>query len=178
MKKVVLLLLGIACSASLFSQTAVKVSDLGLDNLYKVDEGIYRSEQPDRRQFEALEKYGINEILNLRAWHSDNKLAKNTGLRLHRVRMDAHNANDYDVVTALRVIKDRRGAILIHCHHGSDRTGLIVAMYRIVFRNASKQEAIDEMKSGGFGFHGIYDNISRYINNVDIDSIKKQIEIK
>jgi protein tyrosine/serine phosphatase len=146
--------------------------------MYRVDEGIYRSEQPDRKQFHALEKYGITEILNLRYWHSDNKYAKGAGLTLHRVKMNAHDANDFDVVAALRIIKNRKGPVLIHCHHGSDRTGLIVAMYKIVFRNETKAKAIDEMANGGFGFHAIYDNIIRYINNVNVDSIKKQLNLK
>jgi protein tyrosine/serine phosphatase len=143
--------------------------------MYRVDKGIYRSEQPSRVQFRAIEKYGIKEILNLRFWHSDDKYAKGTGLILHRVKMNAHDANDFDVVAALRIIKNRKGPILIHCHHGSDRTGLIVAMYKLVFRNANKADVIDEMVNGGFGFHEIYDNIVQYINRVNVDSIRKQV---
>jgi protein tyrosine/serine phosphatase len=159
----------------LFSQSAVKIRDCGLENMYQVDEGIYRSEQPSRQQFRAIEMFGIEEVLNLRYWHSDYKYAKKTDLILHHVRMNAHDANDFDVVAALRIIKNRKGAILIHCHHGSDRTGLIVAMYKIVFCNASKAEAIDEMVNGGFGFHKLYDNIVQYVNNVNVDNIRKQV---
>jgi protein tyrosine/serine phosphatase len=146
--------------------------------MYKVDDGVYRSEQPDKEQFRALEKYGIKEILNLRYWHSDNRHAKGTNLTMHRIKMNAHNANDFDVVSALRIIKNRKDPILIHCHHGSDRTGLIVAMYRITFHNISKEDAINEMVNGGFGFHEIYDNILRYINNVNVDNIRKQLNLK
>ena len=178
MKKVILFLVSVTYSALLFSQSPVKISDCGLENMYRVDEGIYRSEQPDREQFEALEKYGIKEILNLRYWHSDTKHAKDTGLTLHRVRMNAHHANDFDVVAALRIIKNRKGPILIHCHHGSDRTGLIVAMYKLVFRNKSTTETIDEMVNGGFGFHKIYDNIVRYVSNADLDNIRKQVNCR
>jgi protein tyrosine/serine phosphatase len=162
----------------LFSQSPVKISDCGLKNMYKVDEGIYRSEQPDRKQFLSLKQYGIKEILNLRYWHSDNRYAKDTDLTLHRIRMHAHDANDFDVVSALRILKNRKGPILIHCHHGSDRTGLIVAMYKIVFRNKTKAEAVDEMVNGGFGFHAIYDNIIRYINNANVEALKKQMNLK
>jgi protein tyrosine/serine phosphatase len=161
-----------------FSQSAVKINDCGLANLYKVDEGVYRSEQPDKKQFQALEKYGIKEILNLRYWHSDKRHAKATNLTLHRVKMNAHNANDFDVVSALRIIKNRKGPILIHCHHGSDRTGLVIAMYRLVFLNETKENVIDEMINGGFGFHEIYDNIPRYINNVNVNNIRKQLNFK
>jgi len=64
---------------------------------------------------------------------------------------------------------------LIHCKHGADRTGLIVAMYRIVFQNWTKEQAIDEMTQGDFGFHQIYSNIIDFIRNVDVENIKKQI---
>jgi protein tyrosine/serine phosphatase len=178
MKRTVLFLLSVAYSVLIFSQSAIKINDCGLDNMYQVDDGVYRSEQPDKNRFKALEKYGIKEILNLRYWHSDKKHAKETDLTLHRVRMHAHDANNFDVVSALRIIKNRKGPVLIHCHHGSDRTGLIIAMYGIVFQNKIKQEAIDEMINGGFGFHKIYGNIPRYINNADIDGIKKQLNLK
>ncbi|MDR0385907.1 MAG: tyrosine-protein phosphatase [Prevotellaceae bacterium] len=178
MKKTVLLLFGVALPVLLFSQPAVKIDDCGLVNMYMVEEGIYRSEQPDKIRFEALERYGIKEVLNLRYWHSDDRHAGNTGLTLHHVRMNAHHANDVDVVAALRIIKNRKGSILIHCHHGADRTGLVVAMYSIVFRNKTREEAINEMINGGFGFHGVYKNIPRYINSANIDSIRKQLNIK
>jgi hypothetical protein len=34
------------------------------------------------------------------------------------------------------------------------------------------------MINGGFGFHEIYDNIPRYINNVNVDNIRKQLNLK
>ncbi|MDR1898165.1 MAG: dual specificity protein phosphatase family protein [Prevotellaceae bacterium] len=163
-------------SAVTVESTAVKINGLGLDNLYKVDEGVYRSEQPESEEFKLLENYGIGEILNLRHWHSDKRHVGNTRLILHRVRMSAHNISDYDVVKALRIIKNRRHPVLIHCHHGSDRTGTIVAMYRIVFQNRSKESAIEELKDARFGFHTIYTNIPNYIKNVDVEKIKKQLE--
>jgi protein tyrosine phosphatase (PTP) superfamily phosphohydrolase (DUF442 family) len=165
-------------SAALLSQSAVKINDCGLSNFYMVDTGVYRSEQPGREQFRALERYGITEVLNLRYFHSDKCYVKGLGLTVHQVRMNAHDANDYDVARALDIIKNRKGRILIHCRHGSDRTGLIVAMYGIVFRNKTRSEAIDEMVRGGFGFHTVYDNIVRYIERVDVDRMKKHLGVR
>ncbi len=42
--------------------------------------------------------------------------------------------------------------VLLHCYHGSDRTGASVAMYRIIFQNWSTTDALAEMKHGGYGF--------------------------
>lgn len=146
-----------------------------LDNLYQFDEGVYRSEQPSKKDFRALEAYGIKEVLSLRRFHSDDDEAEGTNIKLHRLKTHAHSISEKQVIEALKIIKDRQGPILIHCRHGSDRTGAVLAMYRIVFQNYTKEQAIEEMKEGGFGFHKIYRNIVRLINKADIDEIKKEV---
>jgi protein tyrosine/serine phosphatase len=156
-------------------QSAVRINSCGLENMYRIDKDVYRSEQPAAEHFVALEKYGIREILNLRYWHSNEAKMSQTSMKSHRVRMNAHDANNSAVVKALKIIASRKGAILIHCRHGSDRTGLIVAMYRLVFQNWSKKDAIDEMLSKQFGFHGIYKNLVRYIEHADIEQIRAAV---
>ena len=175
-KKYLLFFCLLVCSLGLFSQNAIKIDNLGLKNLYQVDNGIFRSEQPNSQAFIKLENYGIKEVLNLRFWHSDREKAEKTKLILHQVPMKAEKIDDKEVTQALKIIKNRKGNILIHCKHGSDRTGLIVAMYRIVFQNWTKEKAIEEMTKEIFGFHNIYSNIIVYIQNVNVENIKKQIK--
>jgi len=158
-----------------FSQTVVKIDSLRLNNLYQIDEGVFRSEQPGELDFFKLEKLGITEVLNLRRWHSDDKKAKKTNFTLYHVPMRAGNIKEKDVIQALKIIQNRKGDFLIHCKHGADRTGLIIAMYRIVFQNYTKEQAIKEMTEGGFGFHSIYKNIIDYIQQADVEKIRKQI---
>lgn len=160
-------------------QKAAKITlpNSELENMYCVDEGVYRSEQPSEKDFKALETFGIKEALNLRRWHSDDDEAKGTKIKLHRLKTNAHAISEKQVVEALSIIKNRRGPILIHCRHGSDRTGAVLAMYRIVFQNYTKEQAIEEMKKGGFGFHRIYGNIVRMIEKADIPRIKKELGV-
>ncbi len=155
-KTFVLICISLFYVSGLFSQTSVKIDDFGLNNFHQVDTGVFRSEQPDQLDFVNLEGFGITEVLNLRRWHSDEKEAKNTNLTLHRVPMRAENIKESDVIQALKIIQNRKGNLLIHCKHGSDRTGLIVAMYRIVFQGYTKEQAIKEMTEGNFGFHSIF----------------------
>ena len=161
------LLLGVIFSISIFSQNLkvekITLPDSELTNLYKIDSGVYRSEQPSHEDFKALEKYGIGEALNLRNRHSDDDEAAGTNVKLHRVKTKAHSINEEQLIEALRIIKNRKAPIVIHCHHGSDRTGAVCALYRVVFQNVSKEDAIHEMTEGGFGFHRIYKNIIRTI---------------
>ncbi len=157
-------------------QWAVPIAAQYVDNLYLVDEGIYRSSQPDAKGFTELEKMGIREVLNLRQFVSDDSYKPSASLlTFHHVKMMAEDCNWDDTVNALRFVYNRKGPIVIHCKHGSDRTGLIVALYRILFQNWSKEEAIDEMKNGGYDFHRIYFNIVSYIKHINIDALKKEV---
>lgn len=173
------LFVGMVLSVSAYAQNIrvekITIPDSELTNLYKIDSGVYRSEQPSYTDFKALEKYGIREVLNLRNRHSDDDEAKGTKLKLHRLKMKAHSVSEEQLIHALRIIKNRKGPIVFHCHHGSDRTGAVCAMYRIVFQGASKQKAIQEMTEGGFGFHRIYKNIIRTIENADVERIKREV---
>ena len=66
----------------------------------------------------------------------------------------------------------------MHCLHGADRTGVIIAIYRIIYQGWTKSQAIDEMENGGFNFHSIFFNIPAYINNADIPVIKAALANK
>ena len=145
-----------------------------LKNFYRLDEKVYRSAQPGKKGFRELEQLGVRNVLSFRDYHSDED-AKGTALKLFRVKMEAGEITDDKVVDALRIIKQSDGPILIHCWHGSDRTGLISAMYRIVFQNWTKEDAIEELMKGGYGYHSLYKNIPEYIGKVDIEMIKKLV---
>lgn len=158
------------------SEWASPVAGGIVKNFYRLDGKVYRSAQPDDEDMEALAKYGIQEILNLRQFHDDDDEAKGTVLKLHHVPMNAGEIRDEDVIRALTYIRDSKGPIVIHCWHGSDRTGTIAAMYRIVFHGWSKADAIDELVHGGYGYHAaFYGNIPRYIERVDVERIRRAL---
>jgi tyrosine-protein phosphatase SIW14 len=153
---------------------ASPVSSEHLTNFYKLDDKVYRSAQPDNQAFLELEALGFRSVLNLRDWHSDNDEARDTSINLYRVDMDAGGITGDQVIEALRIIEEAKSPILIHCLHGSDRTGLISAMYRIVFQGWSKEAAIDELMNGGYGYHSIYTNIPEFIKKADLTAIGRQ----
>jgi protein tyrosine phosphatase (PTP) superfamily phosphohydrolase (DUF442 family) len=150
------------------------VSSELLKNFYRIDDKLYRSAQPNKKGFEELKTLGIRNVLSFRDHHSDDE-GKDSGLNLYRVEMDAGDVTTEQVVEALRIIRNSKGPVLIHCWHGSDRTGLISAMYRIVFQGWSKDESIDELMHGGYGYHSLYKNIPEFIRQADIEEIRKQV---
>jgi protein tyrosine/serine phosphatase len=157
---------------------ATPVASDHIKNFYQLDDKLYRSAQPEGKGFQELEKLGIKNVLSFRDYHSDSDEAKGTTIRLFRVEMEAGEITDDKVIEALRIIKNAEGPILIHCWHGSDRTGLISALYRILFQGWSRKDAIDELMNGGYGYHSMYENIPEYLRQADIDTIKKQVMAK
>lgn len=155
---------------------AKKVETSQVKNLWKLNDTIYRSAQPEITNVQYLEKMGIHGFLDLRSHHSDKSIVTGTSISEYEVEMKADSFTDKEIIDALRVIKSSSKPLLIHCKQGSDRTGVVIAMYRIIFQGWTKDKALTELLNGGYGFHTKYTNIPFYIKNVDIDKIKKSLE--
>ncbi len=147
----------------------------GPGNLHQVDAKVWRCSQPAKYQFASLARQdGIGEVLNLRQWHDDADLAK--GLSCHRVRMDAGKIRDEDIVSALRVLVSADKPVLVHCWHGSDRTGVVVAMYRMVVQGWPREKAITEFTEPQYGYHAKwFPNVREYLEKVDVEAIRREV---
>ena len=154
---------------------ATPIETKTVPNFYKVDSGIYRCAQPDKAGFSTLSEMKIGEIINLRSFNTDKKQAKQRNLTVYSIKLQAENLNYAKIVTILKLIKNKHGQIVVHCKHGADRTGLIIALYRIVFQDWSKEDAINELIHGDYNFHSIYSNIPKFIQNLDTEKLKKEV---
>jgi protein tyrosine/serine phosphatase len=140
---------------------------------------LYRGAQPTKEGFKQLEKLGVKTVVNLRSFHSDRDEIKDVNLGYEHIYMTAWRAEDEDAVRFLRIVTDpNHTPVFVHCQHGADRTGLMCAIYRIAVQDWSKDEAIEEMTKGGFGFHGLFQNLVDYIHRLDVEKIKQQAGIK
>lgn len=154
---------------------AKKIELEGVENLHKIDANLYRSAQPTREGMRKLEKMGIKTVVNLRSFHSDRDEIRGTELKYVHIYCQTWNLEDEDAIEFLKVVSQKEnGPFLVHCWHGADRTGMMCAIYRIAIQEWSKEEAIREMRYGGFGFHEIWSNIVDYIRELDIEKIKDE----
>ena len=137
-------------------------------------EKVYRSSQPDRKEFISLELHGCKSVLNLRTAHSD--LPKIAGLKLKEHRLKCHKIGRTDIIRAMKMLRDAEMPILIHGCKGSDRTGVVVAAYRIVFEDWSVEEALKEFKDPANGKHRyIYRKFPKLIRHTDWENVKKEV---
>jgi len=153
----------------------------GTENLWRVAENFYRGGQPDATGFRALEGLGIRTVISLRQTVSDLPLAAGSGLVLVRVPMKSRYVSENKgarIVRAMQALRQglQAGPVLVHCHHGADRTGAIVALWRILYQDWSRQQALDEMIAGGYSYHPIWANIPRYLRKVDLEALRARIE--
>lgn len=155
---------------------AQKVTAPPLYNLFRVSNDLYRSEQPSKEGMKTLEKIGIKTVLNVRNFSTDKSEGKETNLILKKRRINTWTINYQEVVDALKIIRTSQKPILLHCKHGSDRTGCVTAAYRIAFMNWSKEEAISEFKLGGFGYHDdAFPNILKLLENINPHQLKEDV---
>jgi len=120
----------------------------------------------------------IKTVVSLRAFNDDAPLVPPaSGLRLEQIRFKTWHPEDEDVVKFLRIATTpAMQPVLVHCQHGSDRSGMMVAIYRVAFEGWTKAQATDEMINGGFGFDPMWQNLLRYIEELDVNAIKEQVE--
>ena len=107
---------------------------------------------------------GIKTVVNLRDNHSDSDEIGGLPLKARRIEIFTGNMKDKYVTDFLSVLDDTNAVpVLVHCQHGADRTGTMCAMYRILREGWTVDDAIDEMKNGGFGYHSVWGNLPRFI---------------
>jgi protein tyrosine phosphatase (PTP) superfamily phosphohydrolase (DUF442 family) len=147
----------------------------GVPNFHKVSAALYRSAQPTAAGMRNLKQLGIKTVVNLRSFHSDSDELAGTGLKGEHIYVKAWHPEEEEVVRFLKIATDpQRAPVLVHCQHGADRTGTMCALYRVAVQGWTKDEALKEMTEGGFNFHGVWQNLLRWIDGLDIARIKRQ----
>jgi protein-tyrosine phosphatase len=123
---------------------------------------LYRSGQISRRVLPGtLSRYHISLVVDLSSPSEPNPDA----IAEKRIDADAGARHLYlplggdglgnpqryvDAIAAIANCNRHGGAALVHCQAGSERTGGVIAVYRILIEGRSKAEAYAEMERYGF----------------------------
>lgn len=151
----------------------------GLGNFFKVSDALYRGEQPDEAGFASLKAAGIRTVVNLRTLRTDKEGTKENGLKYFHITFQPWNAENEEVAEFLRIVTDPENQpVFVHCRHGADRTGVMVAAYRIVVQGWSREDAIEEMTKGGFGFHSVWQNLVDYVEELEVEAIRSEAGVE
>ena len=151
-------------------QKKVQAIDLeGVENLYKVSDALYRGAEPTEEGYKNLAKLGIKTIVSLQLSSPKKELIKNLGMTSKHIPINPLNMKDEYAEDFLSIVSNPKNhPVYVHCLYGSDRTGTMVALYRIYIHHWTKEAALEEMRDKKYGFREIFVNLKDYIRHVDI----------
>lgn len=147
-------------------------------NLHQVNANLYRSEQPDELGMAYLKELKIQTIINLREKQKDPRIAGEESFNFIHHPIVTWKFDEEDILSVMQIIKKSKGPILIHCKHGSDRTGGMVAAYRILFEGWTKDQALKELRQEQYGYHEFwFPDIAQFIEDMDIEKLKGKLKL-
>ena len=126
-----------------------------LPRFLQVNERLYRSAQPREGAIKRLHELGFKTIINLRGASARTRAqeAEAHALGLNYFNLSLPNwgrPNDARVARILEIISaPESGRVLIHCRSGVDRTGMIVALYRMQNEGWASNDALAEAERNG-----------------------------
>ena len=147
----------LAILASFSLSFAVVAADLdipGVRNFHQVDAHVYRGAQPDPEGFKSLAKMGIRTVIDLRGESKarpEQKLVEAAGMHYVSVPMAGLTApTDQQIGTIFALLNDPSAwPIFVHCRRGADRTGTVIACYRVAHDHWDNQKALREARMNG-----------------------------
>jgi tyrosine-protein phosphatase SIW14 len=150
--------------------SAQKVELAGLPNFGRISPQLSRGGQPNPMGFEELKKMGIDIVVNLR--HETAEVAREQTLvqkqGMQYVSIPWRGSNNPSIeqivkfLELLRANPDKK--VFVHCQRGAERTGVMVASYRISHQNWSGEQALNEMER--FGFRGMrFGHLKKFVRD-------------
>ena len=123
---------------------------------------VFRSGQMSKWQFiPTVEKHGIDVVIDLNGIEpgDEHQIAEiaayeEFGLENYRIKLEGNGTglveNYVEAIATLAQCHRDGKAVLFHCHAGTQRTGSVVAAYRVLVLGQSPQEAYAELARYGW----------------------------
>jgi protein tyrosine phosphatase (PTP) superfamily phosphohydrolase (DUF442 family) len=133
----------------------------GIHNFYKVDEHVYRGAQPTDEGFRYLAKLGVKTVIDLRGAgegrRNEESVVTAAGMKYINIPMTGLTPpSEAEITKILGMLEDgATGPIFVHCQRGADRTGAVIASYRIDHDGWDNARALKEAMSNGMSFFQI-----------------------
>lgn len=165
-----------------------KESSEEVNNFQKVSAGLWRGAQPSDKNIKSLAQSGAKSIIDLRLDGVGTKhellTARKAGLNYFHLPMGYSAPSLSTVITFLDIVTNPRyQPVFVHCRQGADRTGMLVAIYRMLVDGWSYHEAYKEMRSHHFkpwlvNFRATVAHYTQYTHGATADPFFSLLNLK
>jgi protein tyrosine phosphatase (PTP) superfamily phosphohydrolase (DUF442 family) len=137
----------------------------------RIDAHVYRAKQPGQGDFTGLKHMGIKTVLDLRGGmiHApkERKWVQAAGMQYVGIGLSGLlPPKQQQMAKILALLQDpSRGPVLVHCRRGDDRTGVVIACYRIAHDRWTNAKALQEARRNGIS--SMEPLMQRYIRRFD-----------
>ena len=154
-----------------FSSWAAEPAAPGLSHFYQVNDHLYRGAQPSPAGWSSLAQMGVKLVIDLcregeTGGHStaaERKAVEAAGMSYVNIPMNGIVAPGDEKISRVLTLLNSNQHVFVHCRHGKDRTGTVIACYRIAHDGWTNKQALDEAVS--LGLHRVEFGMRRYIEN-------------
>ncbi len=132
---------------------AQKMTVTGVKNFGEVTPTLYRGGQPSSQGYEALSKMGVKIVVDARLSGKDNerKEVEKAGMQYVSIPWHCLFPRDEAMARFLAVLRTNPSKkVFVHCRYGDDRTGMMIAAYRMSVEGWTAEDARKEMDDFGF----------------------------
>ena len=142
---------------------------------------FYRGNQPTERGIATLRAMGVKTVVNLRDDFDPREAlwVRDAGMEYLLITTDCRDIRPRQIATFMARMREYREdpsawPVFVHCHHGRDRTGLYVAVWRIVEEGWDRQAALDELVRYGHSPNNplICPHVVPYLRQFDPDAFR------
>jgi tyrosine-protein phosphatase SIW14 len=124
----------------------------GVSKFGEVTPTLYRGSQPKEEGFAKLAEFGITIVVDLRGSRDkEREKVTKVGMQYVPIPWRCFHPEDADFAQFLALLRKNPGSkVFVHCNTGIDRTGMMIAAYRIAEQGWTAAEARKEMDAYGF----------------------------
>jgi tyrosine-protein phosphatase SIW14 len=130
----------------------------GVPNYHKVDDQVHRGAQPSNEGFQNLAKLGIKTVIDLREAdgrsQAEKKVVEAAGMQYVNIPLRGMEAPSAEKVAKVLgyFVDTKSGPVFVHCRRGADRTGTVIACYRITHDHWDNKKALAEARANGMSW--------------------------
>jgi tyrosine-protein phosphatase SIW14 len=129
----------------------------GIPNFHQVNDHIFRGGQPATEAWPSLARLGVKSVIDLRREDEHSTAAEAqavaaAGMSYYNVPMKGVVEPTNEQIAKILTLLNSQDPVFVHCKRGADRTGTVIACYRIAHDRWERKQALNEAKSFGMAW--------------------------